>query len=218
MKKLIIILMMVFVASGVNAQSTVEDLFERLENIEEKKRINEEEEKRKKKEEKILLEQKEKCKIFATKLRFEGVDVTKLTDEDIDRLDSLRQQHDSNDLYERLHPSKSLYGLPGAVFKSVMKQEREYYARIFNEDKHATYTCAADSIVFVEPGIYQYITVKDSGVGFEWLRKESCYLIREGNKLTIGRATFICRESEEKTKEENIKKTKKRKHYDDVYE
>lgn len=95
-----------------------------------------------------------------------------------------------------------------------MKQEREYYARIFNEDKHATYTCAADSIVFVEPGIYHYITVRDSDVGFEWLWKESRYLFREGSELRIGRATFICRE----TKEENIKKTKKRKHYDDVYE
>lgn len=214
MKKLVMILMMVFVASGVNAQSTVEDLFERLENIEEKKRINEEEEKRKKEEEEILLEQKKKCKIFATKLRFEGVDVTKLTDEDIDRLDSLRQQHDSNDLYERLHRSNSLYALPSVVFKDVMKQEREYYARIFNEDKHATYTCAADSIVFVEPGMYTYIAVKDLGAGFEMLKEKSCYLIREGNKLTIGRATFICRE----TKEGNIKKTKKRKHYDDVYE
>lgn len=193
-------------------QSTVEDLFKRIENIEEMKRVREEERKREKEEEKILLEQKEKCKIFATKLRFQGVDVAKLTDEDIDRLDSLRQRHHIKNSYDRIFPNKSLYGLPSAVFKDAMKQERKYYARISKKD--ATYTCAADSIVYVEPGVYHYNVVKDLGDGYEMLREESRSLFREGSKLTIGRATFICRNKENNN---NVKKRKKTKKVDDMY-
>ena len=220
MKKQIIILIMMLIASGVNAQSTVEDLFERLENIEEKKRVNEEERRRKEEEEKILTGQIEKCEIFATKLRFQGVDVTKLTDEDIDRLDSLRKQHHSNDLNDRFFPHESLYKLPSAVFKDVMKQERKYYARIFKKDAivNGYYTdtiyCAADSIVFVEPGTYKYIAVKKAGVGSEWLTEKSMPLFIEGrSELRIGRATFICRNKNNN----NVKKRKKSKKVDDMY-
>ena len=124
MKKLIMILMMVFVASGVNAQSTVEDLFERLENKEkeetakivEQKRISEEHEKIKK--------QEKLCRDFANKLRFDGVDITKLTDKDIDQLDTLRRERTMQDKYN------SLYSLPSEIFKSVMNKEKRYYARI----------------------------------------------------------------------------------------
>lgn len=198
-----------------------EDLFEWIENIEEKKRAKEEERIKKKEEEKILLEQTEKCKIFATKLRFQGVDVTKLTDEDIDRLDSLRQRHHIKNSYDRMFPHKSLYGLPSIVFKDAMKQERKYYARIYKKDatRHVrtlhndTIYCAADSIVFVEPGIYHYITVRDLGESFESLREASWPLFREGSELRIGRATFICRDKENN----NAKKRKEAKKADDMY-
>lgn len=228
MKKLVILLVMMLVASGVNAQSTVENLFERLEN-KEKEEIAEqealvmrEELKRKEKSERKL------CRDFANKLRFDGVDITKLTDKDIDQLDSLRRERIMQDKYN------SLYSLPSAIFKDEMKKERHYYARIIktgpsyskHKVKNDTIYCDADSTVFVTPGYYEFL-IKDSWPPIYGSRRirvreytifEDYNYLFTGKEIKIGRATFICRESEEKTKEENIKKTKKRKHYDDVYE
>lgn len=200
MRKLIMILVMLLVASGVNAQSTVEDLFERIENVEYRKAAEREREQRLKSErfkEKI---QMEACEKFANKLRLDGVDITKLTDEDIERLDSIRIQHRKADPYyiSLLDENEVLYNLPSRIFKYVMLKEMRYYAKIKSEKQE--YYCNADSTVFVEPGLYQYCYDNKFGT-------TSKTLTYDGDRITIGRATFICKNKVIKNK---VKKSKKK--------
>lgn len=195
MKKIILIMVMMLVASVSYGQ--VEDLFKRADEYNARKAM----------EKRIMRQREDSCRWvesckevvqhFAYTLRQDGVDMTKLTDEDIDRLDSIRCDKKENfrcgsHYFYASIDDKKLYTMPSEAFKEEMKKETRYYAKIRKNVPSwvrdtGIRTCDADSIVYIDSGLYNI----DGVIG------HSRYVIA-GDTIKIGRATFVCLTSDMK--------------------
>lgn len=194
MKKIIVLMMMMLVASVSYGQ--VEDLFKRADEYNTRKAM----------EIRIMRQKEDSCRWverckevvqkFANTLRQDGVDLTKLTDEDIDRLDSIRCDKKKNYRYGNKYfytsiDDEKLYTMPSEIFKEEMKNETRYYVKIrkcnVSSWEDGTITCDADSTVYIVRGIYNI----DGILGHHrW--------VYDGDTIKIGRATFVCLTSDMK--------------------
>jgi hypothetical protein len=193
MKKILIAMVMMLVASVSYGQ--VEDLFNRADEYNARKAMQE----------RIMRQKADSCRWieickdavqkFANTLRQDGVDMTKLTDEDIDRLDSIRCNKKENfrcgSHYFYALDEEKLYTMPSEAFKKEMKKETRYYAKIkkYNVSpwEDGTITCDADSTVYIDRGYYNI----DGVIGHSrW--------VYDGDTIKIRRATFVCISSDMK--------------------
>lgn len=124
---------------------------------------------------------------FANSLRRGGIDVTAFTDEDIDRLDSIRKtqvDYDFNDFHYAVDFNS--YGLPNLCdmpsddFKRAMQKEKEYYL---------TYKCYAG--IAHTYGVKPNSTVVVGRKAFSEINGETKSLY-DGDILKVGSVTIIC--------------------------
>ena len=193
MKKIILAMMMMLVASVSYGQ--VEDLFNRADEYNARKAMQERIMRQKKDSCRLVERYKEVVQKFANTLRQDGVDMTKLTDEDIDRLDSIRCNKKENFRYGSHYfyalDEEKLYTMPSEAFKKEMKKETRYYAKIkkYNVSpwEDGIITCDADSTVYIDRGYYNI----DGVIGHSrW--------VYDGDTIKIRRATFVCISSDMK--------------------
>ncbi len=194
MKKILIVMVMMLVASVSYGQ--VEDLFKRADEYNTMKVMQERIMRQKRDSCRLVERYKEVVQKFTNTLRQDGVDMTKLTDEDIDRLDLIRCNKKENFrcgsryFYSSID-DENLYTMPSEAFKKEMKKETRYYAKIkkYNVSpwEDGIITCDADSTVYIDRGYYNI----DGVIGHSrW--------VYNGDTIKVGRATFVCLTSDMK--------------------